>query len=61
MPMVAQYPFEMVAIDLLHLDKCKGGFEYAMVVTDHFTRFAQVYALKNKSTRGAQTRLYMRV
>ena len=40
-PIQATYPFEMIEIDFLHLDKCQGGFEYVMIVVDHFTRFAQ--------------------
>ena len=48
MPIESSYPFEVVAIDFIHLDKCKGNFEYVLVVTDLFTKFVQMYATKKK-------------
>ena len=52
-PITSSHPFELVSVDFCKLDECKGGYKFAMVVCDHFTRFTQVYATKNKKGRTA--------
>ena len=57
-PIESSYPFELVCIDFLKLDKCKGGFQYVLLVTDHFTKFSQAYGTKAKSSKAAATELF---
>ena len=57
-PIEAQYPFQMISIDYTELEKCKGNYRYGLVVIDHFTRFCQFYATRNKSARAAADKLF---
>ena len=56
-PISATAPFELVCIDFLHLDKCQGH-EYVLLITDHFSRFTQAYATKDKSAKSAARKLF---
>ena len=39
-------PFDMLSTDFLELDPA-GGYRYALVVIDHFTRLCQIYPTRN--------------
>ena len=58
-PIVTTSPIELIAIDFLHLEKSRVEYEYILVVMDHFTRYAQAYATRNKSAKTVAQKLYM--
>ena len=45
-------------MDFSKLDKAQESYEYVLVVTDHFRRYVQAYATKNKSAKPAADKLY---
>ena len=44
-------PLELVCMDYLTLEKCKGGYEHILVITDHFTRYAVAVPTRNMTAK----------
>ena len=51
-------PMELIGLDFLHLDTCTGGFKYLLVITDHFTRYNQVYPTRHEKTKTVTAKLF---
>ena len=44
-------PMEILCLDYLSLERSKGGVENILVITDHFTRYAQAIPITNQTAR----------
>lgn len=48
---VTSRPMELVCIDFMSLEMSKGGYQNILVVTDHFTRYAQAFPTRNQEAK----------
>ena len=44
-------------MDFLKVDRCADGYEYILVIADHFPHYAKAYATRNKSGETAAEKL----
>ena len=45
------YPMDLVCMDFLSLEMSSGGYEHILVITDHFTRYAQAIPSRNQTAK----------
>ena len=55
---VSTAPMEVVCIDYLSLERSKGGYENILVITDHYTRYAQAIPTCNLTAQTTAKALF---
>ena len=55
---ISTAPMELICIDYLSLERSKGGYENILVITDHFSRYAQAIPTRNQTARTTARVLY---
>ena len=60
-PIVANHPMELVHMDFLSIEPSKGNIENVLVITDHFTRYAQAYPSKTQTAQATAKMLWENV
>lgn len=45
------YPLELVSMDFLLEDPCKGGIGNILVITDHFTKYSLAIPTRNQTAK----------
>ena len=55
---VSRSPMEVVCIDYLSLERSKGGYENILVITNHYTRYAQAIPTRNQTAQTTAKALF---
>ena len=50
-PISSSAPMELICVDFLSMESSKGGYENVLVITDHFTRYAQAFPTTSQTAR----------
>lgn len=50
-PIQYMAPKDVICIDFLSLEVSNGGYENILVITDHFSRYAQAYPTRNQTAK----------
>ena len=57
-PIAANQPMKLVHMDFLSIEPSKGNIENLLVITDHFTRYAQAYPSKTPTAQATAKMLW---